>query len=72
MNEMYYLKLNQTEYEQFKKLAKVKMIEKDMSVDELADLTGFSKQAIYNFFCKTNSKFIAYAISEILMKGEEK
>lgn len=69
---MYKLELTDSEYQQFKKKAKVQMIIQDITLDELARRTGYAKQSIYNFFSqkKSASRFLVFAIAEELnMKG---
>lgn len=63
---MYRLKLNDEQYKRFKKMAKIEMIIHDISFRELAKRTNYNEQSIRGFFCKKNSKFIAYAIAEAL------
>ena len=69
---MYRLKLNKEQYEQFKKMARIEMILRDLSIKDLAKKTNYNEQSLRGFFCKKNSKFIAYAIAEALnMEIEE-
>lgn len=63
---MYRLKLNEDQYKNFKKMARIEMILHDVSIRELAKKTNYNEQSIRGFFCKKNSKFIAYAIAEAL------
>lgn len=63
---MYRLKLNEEQYKRFKKMARIEMLLNDMSFRELAQKTNYNEQSIRGFFCKKNSKFIAYAIAEAL------
>lgn len=63
---MYRLKLNEDQYKHFKKMARIEMILHDVSIRELAKRTNYNEQSIRSFFCKKNSKFIAYAIAEAL------
>lgn len=60
---MYQLVLSQSEYEKFKRKAKARMIEKDISMNELSEKTGYPMTTLYNFFSKQNSRFVAYAIA---------
>ena len=63
---MYELKRNQ----RFKKLVRMKMVEKDMSVSDLAELTHYSRQSVYNFLSKDNwNRFLAAEIAEKLEIG---
>ena len=63
---MYRLKLNEEQYKRFKKMARIEMLLHDISFRELAQKTNYNEQSIRGFFCKKNSKFIAYAIAEAL------
>jgi len=63
---MYRLKLDKEQYEHFKKMARIEMILHDLSIKDLAKKTNYNEQSIRGFFCKKNSKFIAYAIAEAL------
>lgn len=63
---MYRLKLNDEQYKRFKKMAKVEMVLHDVSIKELSKRTNYNEQSLRGFFCKKNSKFIAYAIAEAL------
>ena len=48
----------------------MKMVEKDMSVSDLAELTHYSRQSIYNFLSKNNwNRFLAAEIAEKLEIG---
>lgn len=68
---MYKLELNSNEYEQFKKKVKCELIMRDMTIQELADLINYDAQSVRGFLSNRNSKFIAYAIADVLdMKGE--
>ena len=69
---MYRLKLDNEQYTRFKKNARIEMIIHDLSIKDLAKKTNYNEQSIRSFFCKKNSKFIAYAIAEALnMEIEE-
>lgn len=63
---MYQLYLSKSEYEKFKKEAKVQMLLKGISIKDLAERTGYSEITLYNFFSSQNSRFVAYAINEEL------
>jgi hypothetical protein len=65
-DRMYRLKLNDEQYQRFKKMAKIEMMIHDITFRDLAKKTNYPIQSIRNFFCKRNSKFIAYAIAEAL------
>lgn len=59
--------------QQFKKLAKDRMLELELTTAELAERTGYSRQSIYNFFSGDNwNHFLAAAIMEELEMEEEK
>ena len=63
---MYRLKLNNEQYKRFKKMARIEMLIHDISIRDLAKKINYPEQSVRNFFCKRNSKFIAYAIAEAL------
>lgn len=67
---MYQLILTQSEYVKFKKRAKTLMFQKDISIKELSEMTGYPISTLYNFFSHQNSRFVAYAIASEL--GMEK
>lgn len=67
---MYRLILTPLEYEEFKKEVKIELIRRDMTVRELAERTNYSESSIRSFMSNRNSKFIAFAIAEVL--GEKK
>lgn len=64
---MYALKLNEDEKKAFIKLVRVRMIEQDLSVKDIADLTGYSTAAIYKLFNGYDEgRFMAAALAEQL------
>ena len=63
---MYRLKLNEQEYEDFKKKVKAEMILRGIRVDELAEQTNYSEITIRHFLSKQNSKFVARALADVL------
>lgn len=64
---------NEEEYEQFKKIAKIQMIQQKISVKEMSKRTGYSVSSIHNFFCSSGSRMVAWAIGKELgiFKDEE-
>lgn len=69
---MYQLILNNEEYAEFKKMAKLELLKRDMNFTKLAEKTGYSVVSIYNFFSQKRnpSRFLAYAIAdELKLKG---
>lgn len=69
---MYQLILTNDEYAEFKRLAKLELLKRDMNCTELAEKTGYSVVSIYNFFSQKRnpSRFLAYAIAdELKLKG---
>jgi len=63
---MYRITLNEQQYKAFKKDVKHILIDREMSIKDLADMTTYSESAIRGFLSKRNSKFIAFAIAEAL------
>ena len=63
---MYRLKMTDDQYKRFKKDARIEMLIHDLSIKDLAERTNYNEQSIRGFFCKKNSKFIAYAIAQAL------
>ena len=70
---MYEIDLNEEEKVLFVKSAKMKMLEVDMKTKDLAEKTGYSLSALYNFFSNKNcsDRFLAAAISVTLNLKEE-
>ncbi len=60
---MYKVSMNEQEYEQFKKIVRIQMLQNKMTFADLAEKTGYSLDAIRHFFSTRYSKFIAYAIA---------
>lgn len=59
--------------QQFKELAKDRMLELELTTAELAERTGYSRQSVYNFFSGDNwNRFLAAAIMEELEMEEER
>lgn len=59
--------LTQEQTKEFVKLVKMQMIWQEISLEELANRTGYSKGSIYNALCSERfSKFLASAIAECL------
>ena len=63
---MYRLTMTDEQYKRFKKDARIEMLIHDLSIKDLAERTNYNEQSIRGFFCKKNSKFIAYAIAQAL------
>lgn len=64
---------NDAEYEQFKKIAKIQMLQQKLTVKDLSKRTGYSVSSIHNFFSKSGSRMVAWAIGKELglIKEEE-
>lgn len=69
---MYRIELTVTEFEEFRKKARIEMIRKGLTMRDLSDMTGYNLGTIRNFFSFNNSKFIAAAIAKALKMEEEK
>lgn len=67
---MYKLELNKDEYELFKKKVKCEMIMRDLKIKDLAEMTNYDEQSIRGFLSNRNSKFIAFAIAQVLEMGD--
>ena len=53
--------------QQFKQAVKMEMIRRDMTVAELADFIGYSRQSVYNFLSLGNwNRFMAAELMEKL------
>lgn len=53
--------------QKFKQAVKMKMIRRDMTVAELADFIGYSRQSVYNFLSEGNwNRFMAAELMEKL------
>ena len=70
---MYELDLNDEEKLLFVKAAKMRMLELDIKTKSLAEKTGYSISAIYNFFSNKNcsDRFLAASISVTLNLKEQ-
>lgn len=63
---MHRLELTVTEFEDFRKKARIEMIKQDLTLRDLSDMTGYNMGSLRNFFSFNNSKFIAAAIAKAL------
>jgi ribosome-binding protein aMBF1 (putative translation factor) len=63
---MYRVEMNEEQYEDFKRKAKIAMLEQGISRKELANRINYSENSVRCFFSKQNTKFIAFAIASEL------
>jgi transcriptional regulator with XRE-family HTH domain len=65
---MYQMNIKDSDISEIKKIIKPTIIQKGLSIDDVADMTGYSKQTLYNFFSKDTkpSRFLIFALLETL------
>lgn len=69
---MIFYELDGIDAKKFKRAVRVKMAQEDLTVSELADLIGYSRQSVYNFLSGDNwNRFMAAALVEKLIISKE-
>lgn len=69
---MIFYELDGIDAKKFKRAVRVKMAQGDLTVSELADLIGYSRQSVYNFLSGDNwNRFMAAALAEKLNISKE-
>ena len=68
---MIFYELDGIDAKKFKRAVRVKMAQEDLTVSELADLIGYSRQSVYNFLSGDWNRFMAAALAEKLNISKE-
>ena len=64
---MYSLKLNKEDARRFKRICKMVMLRDGITLDDLAERTGYAKRTLYNFFgSDRTNRFIMASLKEEL------
>ena len=64
---MYELNLTQEKFDEFIKEVRYLMIRRNISTKKLSEMTGYTTSTLYGFLSGRNSRFVAAAISKVLV-----
>ena len=64
---MYELNLTQEKFDEFIKEVRYLMIRRNISTKKLSEMTGYTTSTLYGFMSGRNSRFVAAAISKVLV-----